>query len=282
MNTRLVCFANSAISIEWADDPSYGLVDFLFKSVPASGPADAHVHYTLRHDPSRDTFHLTSDHPGDKKSAARGRMAHYLMERVTFHLADRSHGGMLFHAACLVKNGSAILMPGTSGSGKSTLTVWFTQQGWHYLTDEMAFIPENTQSVQGLTRPVHLKEKITELFPDLDLSTALAVRPENLQNCAWLLPPAMLNAEPVETQAMDIPNVRLILFPRFSSQVEFEVSRLSASDAAIRLTASLTNARNLPDHGFPRVLQAVRDLPALSFTYNRFPTPAELSRLILS
>jgi hypothetical protein len=282
MNSRLICFANSAISIEWTDDPSAGLVEFLFNSVPASGPAAPHIHFSLSYDPSTDTFHLTSNPAGDKKSAARGRMAHYLMERITYHLADRSNAGMLFHAACLAKDGAAILMPGNSGSGKSTLTVWFTQQGWRYLTDELSFLPDQTQTVQGLSRPIHLKGNAVAIFPNLDLTRAWPVRPENKDKTAWLIPPTLLNepfrGKPDENE----PTIRAILFPNYNQTEEFKFVRLSSADAVLRLTACLINARNLPDHGFPQVLQIARNVPAFSLSYNRFPNPAELPDLILT
>jgi hypothetical protein len=282
MNSRLICFANSAISIEWTDDPSAELVEFLFNSVPSNGPAEPHIHYSLRYDTNTDTFHLISDHAGDKKSAARGRMAHYLMERITFHLADRSQGGMLFHAACLVKDGSAILMPGNSASGKSTLTIWFAQHGWWYLTDELSFLPDQVQTIRGLTRPVHLKEKAAELFPNMDLAGAWAVRPENKDKTAWLIPPYLLNKTFQGKPDQNEPSILAILFPHYSPKEDFQFIRISSADAALRLTACLINARNLPDHGFPQVLQIVRNIPAYSLTYNRFPNLAELPDLILS
>ena len=178
--------------------------------------------------------------------------------------------------------GAAILMPGNSGSGKSTLTVWFTQQGWRYLTDELSFLPDQTQTVQGLSRPVHLKENSVELFQNLDLARAWSVRPENKDKSAWLIPPSLFNEQFQGKPDENEPSIQAILFPHYTQTEGFKLVRLSSADAALRLTACLINARNLTDHGFPQVLQIARNIPAFSLTYNRFPDPAELSDLILS
>ncbi len=274
MKSRLVCFANSAVSIECADELSASLVDFLFGTVPAKGSADPHIHYSLEYDSTADSYHLDSDHAHDKKIAPRGRMAHHLMERVTYHLADRSSGGMVLHAACLEKDGAALLLPANSGAGKSSLTVWLALHGWHYLTDELAFLPESSSQIQGFTRPVHLKGNTVDLFPTLNLQGALPIRPDFPDHNAWLVPPATLNRQGQDPPTQPITSLQTIIFPRYSAQSENEFTLLTPADAAIRLTASLINARNLTDNGFPQMLLLARETQAYACIYNQFPDPS--------
>lgn len=269
MNSRLISFANSAVMLEWADDESAGLADFLFGAASQTGDVEPHIHYLLSYSVEEDRFHLTSDHPGDKKNAARGQMALYLMERVTYHLADKSSGGMVFHAACLVKNGAALLLPGESGAGKSSLTVWFTRQGWSYLSDELVHLPGDDGDIQGFPRPVQIKCKMSELFSEIDPGECLAVHPERGMDSPWLIPAAVLN------RGRDLPaggfELRGILFPQFKAGEPFAMEQLSAADCALRLTGGLVNARNLPEHGFPQLVQLARTYPAAAVSYGQFP-----------
>ncbi|MFN8459219.1 MAG: hypothetical protein U0401_31980 [Anaerolineae bacterium] len=73
------------------------------------------------------------------------------------HLADRSQGGLLLHAASLTWQDRGLLLPGTSGAGKTALTAWLLSQGFGYLTDELVFVPWGQNSVRALTRPLNLK-----------------------------------------------------------------------------------------------------------------------------
>jgi hypothetical protein len=110
MNARTICFANSAVAIEWEGDLPARLVDFLFGCIPDTQHQPPHISFSLAIEESGKALRLSASQPGETYHGSYGEMALYLMERVTFHLADRSTGGAVFHAACL--NWQAHLAPG--------------------------------------------------------------------------------------------------------------------------------------------------------------------------
>lgn len=62
------------------------------------------------------------------------------------------HGGFLVHAAVLLREGRAVLLPGLSGAGKSTLCR--LSQGWaQVLTDELPIVLRQEQGYQAFGTP---------------------------------------------------------------------------------------------------------------------------------
>ncbi len=260
MNRRILGFANHAVAIEWEEALSEELVRFLFAAVPEGSPEQAVV-----------TLHL--DGTGSGKIAVRfngaplgdqagkpGEVAVFLMERACYFLADGSRGGALFHAACLSREGGALLLPGGSGSGKTTMAAWLALNGWQYRTDELTFIPAGSLICQALTRPLHLKRQVEQLFPGLPENGALSV------GSGWLVPPQALG----EVQAGEPTALKQIVFPQYQAGAAGELQPLSRASTATLLTGLLINARNLPDHGFPEVLRLARQIPAFSLAYSDF------------
>lgn len=264
MNARAVCFANSAIAIEWESDLSARLVDFLFGCIPDQQHPPAHITFSLSIEESGEALRLSASQPGESYRGSYGEMALYLMERVTFHLADRSRGGAVFHAACLSWQGKALLLAGASGSGKSSLSAWLTGRGFYWLTDEIAFLPSGSLECQGFSRPLHLKPPADTLFPALLGSGSPGPLPVGA--AGWLVPPFVPGDGPQEQSA----RLHQIIFPHFKPGSPFQFERLSKASAALALANTLVNARNLPDHGFPQLVGLARAVPAYQMTYGSF------------
>lgn len=260
MKTRVLAFANSAIAIQQMGKPAERLVDFVF------GPAQESSvppHLTLRITTLEDenTFALAVPGAGVVRGSF-GATALALMEQGCYHLADRSQGGALFHAACLVKDAQAFLLPGSSGSGKSTLAVWLASQGFHCLTDELVFLPAGTLECQSFVRPIHLKPTAGRLFPYLEEQGGLPLDHPG----GWLVPPALLGGTP---PVPPIP-LHMILFPHYIPGATLTLEPLSRASTAVSLTGMLVNARNLPEHGFPELLRIARAIPGYQITYSGF------------
>jgi hypothetical protein len=276
VKSRALTFANATLTVEWADESAESLVRFLFAALPEGDPVQAHFTFHLATLENGTTLSLSSSPPGDARQAAFGPMGIYLMDRLCYHLADRSQGGMLFHAACVSREGKAWMLPAPSGSGKSTLAVWLALQGYGYHTDELAFIPAGSLECQALTRPVHLKKTvvpmISALYPDLFANGCLPAGGGWLVPPTTLVPPVALGEQaallpPAPAAALDLQG---IVFPRFTRGAAFEFSRLSEASAALALAGLLINARNLPENGFPEVVRLARSLPAYQLIYSDF------------
>lgn len=271
---RSLHFAGRAVSVYTKGPASRALVDFMFARVPADGKARAHI--ALHLDDCADGG-LSFSIPGSDSSATRGpaeQVVSRLLYEVDYHLADRCRAGVYLHAASLARAGQALLLPASSGSGKSTLTYWLTQNGFHYLSDESSFIPLHSLDCNGFTRPAHLKKGSLALFPQLESQPRQEVHWSDGSLIGWLLATSALNPLPIGQSA----HLNQIIFPRYQAGSALSVERLSPARAAFELAGCLTNARNLPEHGFPEILRLARSLPAWRLTYGDVSQTVEFFR----
>jgi hypothetical protein len=193
-------------------------------------------------------------------------LAELLMGDVCFHLADRSRGGLLFHAAGLAWQGKGLVMPGEVGAGKTTLTVWLMAQGMDYLTDELVFVPHGADVIQTFPRPLNVKRTsrpaLQAALPfDFEAHAAHILSTRH----ADLIPAALLR--PVQVSE---PPLGLMIFPRYLPGGEFSLRPLSKARAGLALMECLINARNLPGHGFSEVARLAQKAPAYQLNYADF------------
>ena len=193
------------------------------------------------------------------------RVADILLGNTCYHLADRSRGGLLFHAAALAWQGFGLLLPGTMGAGKSTLTAWLLGRGFDYLTDELVFIPLGSRVMQTFPRPLNLKRSARLVLHDwLDFSR----QADHILSSAAidLVPPVLLNP----SSRLSEPPLSLILFPRYRPGHKFALTSLTKAHTGLELMQCLVNARNLPEHGFPEISRLSKHTPAYKINYSNF------------
>jgi hypothetical protein len=270
MNSRVVSFAGSAIAVEWTGDLPARLVAFLFGRTPENQADHARITFCLSPGETVDELHLSTGDPAEERSGPPGEITLYLMERATYHLADLSRGGPLFHAACLSHAGKAILLPGSSGSGKSSLALWLASLGFQYWSDELAYIPDGGLECQGFPRPVHLKPPAQVFFPGLLENNSQppdgALRTLTVGSTGWLISPQRLGEAPRKETC----SLHCLVFPHYHFEAGFQLERLSRASTAVALARVLVNARNLPGNGFPELLRLARAIPAYQMTYGSF------------
>lgn len=98
---------------------------------------------------------------GGKQSGRRT----YGLILVAIDLALRRKSGMLFHGACLSRNGRTALVVGARGSCKTMLVLTLLRRGWDYLADDKMLLADG----------------VAHLFEDI-----LGVRDHHLLNIPWL------------------------------------------------------------------------------------------------
>ncbi|MBZ5593832.1 MAG: hypothetical protein LAP39_16460 [Acidobacteriia bacterium] len=95
------------------------------------------------------------------------------------------------HAACVARNGRALLLCGASGAGKSCLAYACARRGWTFITDEVSSLVRNSKDrmVLGNPRYMHFRDTAAAILPELNGRLAarnavgkmsLAVRPADL------------------------------------------------------------------------------------------------------
>jgi len=264
MPKRLLTFAGSAVVVVYEGTRPEKIVEFLYGDVSSDGDIAPHLTFRLTEDAAGQLRLAQGEdllYAGDSMAVA----ADILLGRSCYHLADRSEGGLLFHAGGLCRQEKGLLLPGTMGAGKTTLVAWLLNQGFDYLTDELVFVPQGTGTIQPFPRPLNLKRPTRPVFADqLDF--------ENLDNqilstaTTDLLPPALFNPNTTLSE----PPLTLIVFPHYQANGEFELRQLSKAQVGLELMQCLINARNLPDHGFPEITRLARWVPAYKMIYASF------------
>ena len=156
---------------------------------------------------------------------------------VWLEIADQ-HGFFLQLHAGVVAGGprhaerACILLPARPGSGKTTLTAALVHAGWHYLSDEVAFMDAQTMRVAPVPIAFCLKRSgvapVAEFWPAArDLQFHLR---SDGKEVAYLPPPVERVVAP--DARMD---VRAIVFPRYRKDHVLAWHGLSRPDALRRL-----------------------------------------------
>lgn len=85
------------------------------------------------------------------------------------------------HCACVVKDGSGLLLAGESGAGKSTSALSLSLSGFSYLSDDCTYLSRTSAGIRawGLPTPVKLLPNAVSHFPELaSFKPALSINGE--------------------------------------------------------------------------------------------------------
>ena len=208
----------------------------------------------------------------------RGDLPTFLMEEVLRALIVELDTAVALHAGAVVRNGKVLLLPGATGTGKSSLVAWLIDQGFEYLTDEIALLVDGKTRIVGFPRALVVKPGAYQAVLGLEAFRGAHSIPagEHYVVC----PPA---ARPGATERPT--PCGLIAFPRFEPGADLRLEGLSAGAAALRLVACNLNARNLPALGITALSELSRSAPAVAVQYGSFDqlggTIDRLARLVL-
>jgi hypothetical protein len=268
LKRREAHFANNAIAVEYEGERAAALVEFLFRRIADAGPAEPHVTYRIL--PQAAELVLRRANVTLYRGSSTAECADILLGDSTRALADRSNGGLLFHAAGLMWRGRGLLLPGRIASGKTTLSAWLTTQGFDFLSDELIFIPSGSNTMHALMRPLNVKSPSRSVLrPYFDFE----------RHAAQLLSTPRGDLIPIELlrpeNAVSAPALATIVLPQYAPNTAFKLERLSPGQVAFSLIDTVVNARNLPDHGLPELARLARLIPAQQLVYSNFAQLAD-------
>jgi HprK-related kinase A len=211
----------------------------------------------------RPSVHIGGDHMLPEAAPlplAQGLLAAEMAMNLQLALGGRRY--LLLHAACVERDGRAMLLTGESGAGKSTLAVLLAAQGWRFMGDEFALVDPDTGLVHAFPRLVSLK--------NAGIAAAMAAQPGARFGPQLTGTPKgtirHMVPDGLAVGAMDEPaRPALLVFPRFGAAAE--VRPVRASEAFVRLTQASTNYVALAEAGFGALARLVADVPAHAIDY---------------
>jgi hypothetical protein len=192
-------------------------------------------------------------------------------EQVLFHLMQdaipRLNGasttGLIIHAAALAQRDRGLILCGQSGSGKSSLASWLTASGLDYLTEEVIAVPTEDEPIGGLTRSIVLKRGSAFIWQHWLKETPQDQFLQFQDGSVWI-DPTLFNKNGVRQNITP----RVLIFPRYVPEADFQAEPLKQADALFRLLQCLVNARNFADGGLSTASRLARQVSAWQLTYS--------------
>ena len=238
----------------------------LYEGYPASRIPD----FTVRLEPARPwrrwlrpAVAIAGDHVIPEAlplPLAQGLLAAEMAMNLQVALGERRF--LLLHAACVERDGRALILTGESGSGKSTLSALLMESGWRFLGDEFVLIDPETGAAMPFPRPVSLKNAsiaaLAEVAPDGRFGPLMRATPKgdirHLRPDARALAAMATGARPA-----------LILFPRYG--LADAVRPVPPAELFVRLTQASTNYVALGERGFRALTHLATTVPAAAIDY---------------
>lgn len=161
-----------------------------------------------------------------------------------------SHHLLVLHAACVAREGRAVILPAPPGSGKSTLCAALVNRGWQLLSDELTLVDLDARRVWGLARPVNLKnasiDVIRQFAPEAYLTEP--VHDTSKGTVALMAPPAdsvRASHQPAEPAWM--------VLPRYEAGAAAILEPMPRGQAFLQIADNAMNYTMLGAQGFDAV-----------------------------
>lgn len=188
-------------------------------------------------------------------------------------IAASCHQWLMLHAACLERDGHALLLPAPSGSGKSTLCAALVMRGWRLLSDEMCLIDPDTLQLSALARPINLKnasiDVIRRFAPDARWGPATY---DTAKGLVTHLCPPLESVRDMHRTAL----ATWIVFPQWAEGKDAKLTPRSPRQTFIEVASNAFNYSNLGALGFSTMARLVRACSTFDFHYSRLEEAVEV------
>ncbi len=174
------------------------------------------------------------------------------------------------HAAVVVKNKQALVLPGVSGSGKSTLCVSLLQQGYQCYSDELTVFDRSSSKVRPLPLPMAVKTGSWPIlkadWPRLNKATIWHRVDGRQLKYLPLRPPYFPMMTDLFEAAIDVQRV---VFPRYDAHcITPSLKKITSLQLLIGLTqAGYQIKSHLTANKVKQLLTLVEQMPAYELHY---------------
>jgi len=259
MKSIVIALYGQAVALRFSDDLQEH-IDLLFGPQASTGIAPQRTLSVWQSSPER--YSIGSDATLISSNLKIPELLDALLEAVVSSLIENLDTGIALHAASIGCGDGAAVIAGPSGAGKTSLAGHLVAGGFEFLSDELTILTERSGAIVGFPRPLLTRPDGQDLIGHLTHDgTRRAVRTAaNVLICA-----------DERSAAVRTPREpALIIFPRFSAGIEFEIARISPAIACLKLIECNLNARNLPDHGVRTLAEFAGKVPAISVNYGSY------------
>jgi len=193
-------------------------------------------------------------------------------------IAASCHQWLTIHAACLERDGAAVILPAPPGSGKSTLCAALALRGWRLLSDELTLVDPSTLQVQALARPINLKNASIELIRRFEPATQWGPQVYDTVKgqVTHLCPPRDSVARMDQTA---LP--RWVIFPRYVAGADPELLPCRKAPTFTELAKNAFNYSVLGEMGFETVARILDRCDCHEFTYSRLDDAVQVFDALL-
>ncbi len=197
--------------------------------INSTEPVSSDLYYELKQGGGKLTYTIVRDKKQVIHCEDIGLFVYHLEKDITIELEKLCPSLFFLHGAALEKNGEVLVITGRSGAGKSTTTWGLLNNGFNYLSDELA--PVNLESMHVIPYPhaVCLK-KHPPLYP----------LPSNIlkTNRTMHVPTALL---PVDSHLKPFHLTKIIIIEYSADNSEPVLVKLSPASACMNIYSNGLN-----------------------------------------
>ncbi len=175
------------------------------------------------------------------------RLCPMMMDEIISSCHELVSDYLILHSAAVVKNGSAILLPGRAGRGKTTLTMGLINCGYRHLTDEVGAIHHKSIEVVPYQRPLCILNWSRPIRGEVGKAfKSYRYRADDAARSKWqYIVPQDGAAMPKDSSW----KVDWIIFPRYTPSGKNELKPISTGRATLALMQRCFNEKLFPDGG---------------------------------
>lgn len=188
-------------------------------------------------------------------------------------ISTQAHTYLILHAAVVERNGRAAVLAAPPGSGKSTLCAGLVRRGWRLLSDELALISLSTGQLEGLARPVSLKNESEHVMRTFSPDAVFGRVARETSKGSVI----HMRARSEDVARVDEPaRPAWIIFPRFVRDAPAVLSARAKADAMMELGRNTFNYALLGRTGFDAMADLVTSSECFDFSYGRLEDAIEV------
>ena len=266
-DTRFIRFAENTIKLEVNVPGILDIVDVHFAHCMGEGQSVVAEYQILAEE---EAFSVLRDGETFQSTVTAEQVLYQLMQDGLFQLNGAPKTHLIYHAAALAYDEQGVMLCGRSGSGKSTLTAWLVASGVGYLTDEVISYPLEGGEISGFCRSLVMKKGSQSIWEQWQPQAESDAFFRFEDGSAWIAP-TLLNPSAVREKVVP----RLLVFPTYAKEAEFQVQELSTANTVFHLLQTLVNARNFENHGMQATKQLASQVQAYTLMYSDIKQAAE-------